>query len=69
MTAEVRKETFQKGSTIETESENLLWENNEESKANYKITKQWSLGSKESTDSMLYPDVYFNNLQSTLNSC
>lgn len=40
MTAEVRKETFQKGSTIETESENFLWENNEESKANYRITKQ-----------------------------
>lgn len=30
MTAEVRKEPFQKGSTVETESENLLWENNEE---------------------------------------
>lgn len=40
MTAEERKETFQKGSTIETESETLLWENNEESKANYRITKQ-----------------------------
>lgn len=29
-TAEVRKEPFQKGGTIETERENLLWENNEE---------------------------------------
>lgn len=30
MTADVRKEPFQKGSTIEAESENLVWENNEE---------------------------------------
>lgn len=30
MTAEVRKEPFQKGSIIEIESQNFLWENNEE---------------------------------------